>query len=116
MTVTLAKIQFIAPFAPPMKTTAEISLSWGLFCREFPQSPIRRLWARFYFGSNRAAAVTIRVVDKTGNARVGTCLLTWDSQSESCYAVMDIDPSQFKIEPGNQMEILRQTWTMSHSL
>ena len=111
MTLTLDSIRFITPFAPPMQTAAEVKFSWESFCREFPQSVIRQLWARLYFGSSRMAAVVVRVVNKSGKTAVAGCVLTWDGQSDTCLARMRINPLGFEVECGAQMEILRQTWT-----
>ena len=110
MTLTLDTVQFIAPFAPPLQTAAEVKFSWESFRREFPQSVIRRLWARLYFGSSRAAAVIVRVINRSGEVRVAGCVLSWSSRSDTCLVRMRIDPVGFKVESGAQMEILRQSW------
>jgi len=110
MTLTLDTIQFITPFAPPMQTAAHIRLPWESFSREFPQSILQRLWARLYFGSSRAVAVVVRIVNTGGDERVAGCTLTWRDQSDSCFVQMRVDPVSFEIESGTNMEILRQTW------
>jgi len=110
MTLTLDNIQFVAPAVPPMQTAARIQLPWESFCSEFPQSILRRFWARLYFGSNPAVAVIVSIVNRGGEERVARATLTWRDQSNTCHVQMRVNPVDFEIENGTKMEIWRQAW------
>jgi len=112
MTATLTSVQFIAPFAPPMITGADVDLDYPSFCGSFPQSFLRRLWARLVLGSRRASRVVARITNSSGGSALAVCDLSWGAEATSCRALVSPDPLSFKVERGARIEILRQSWRL----
>ena len=110
MTASLTSVRFIAPAVPPIITAADVALDYPAFCKEFPQSIVRRLWVRVMFGSSRGSRVAARITNASGRSELAVCDLSWTSGG--CYAQIYVDPFRFKIEPGAQIEILKQMWSM----